>query len=196
MICGARLALFLLLSAVTVLSSAARGDEAIFAGGCFWCVEALYQETDGVTDAISGFTGGTHPNPTYDGPHDGHYEAVRVTYDPERISYRALLDLFWVNIDPFDSHGQFCDKGPSYRAAIFVADDTQRALAEASKARVAAEFPDATIATMILPAAKFFPVEAHHQDYYRKNPIRYRFYRTGCGRDRRLKAIWGDRVSH
>jgi peptide-methionine (S)-S-oxide reductase len=145
---------------------------------------------------VSGFTGGTYPNPTYNGRHDGHYESVRVTYDPDKISYHALLDLFWVNIDPFDPDGQFCDKGPSYRSAIFVADDTQRKLAEASKAKVAAEFPDKTITTVILPATEFFPVEAYHQDYYKKNPLRYRFYRTSCGRDRRLEAIWGNRAHH
>jgi peptide-methionine (S)-S-oxide reductase len=130
-----------LLVGTVLLAAGAHADEAIFAGGCFWCVEALYQETEGVTDAVSGFTGGTYPNPTYNGRHDGHYESVRVTYDPDKISYHALLDLFWVNIDPFDPDGQFCDKGPSYRSAIFVADDTQRKLAEASKAKVAAEFP-------------------------------------------------------
>ena len=185
-----------LISIAAFLSSVARGDDAVFAGGCFWCVEALYQETGGVSNVVSGFTGGTHPSPTYSGRHDGHYEAVRVTYDAEQIGYQELLDLFWVNIDPFDDRGQFCDKGPSYRSAIFVADATQRELAEASKARVAAEFKGKTVATEILPAATFFPVEAYHQDYYSKNPIRYRFYRTGCGRDRRLKAIWGDRATH
>lgn len=174
----------------------AEADEAVFAGGCFWCVEALYQEQEGVSDVVSGFTGGTHPNPTYSGRHDGHYEAVKVSYDPDVISYQHLLELFWVNIDPFDDAGQFCDKGPSYRSAIFVADETQRALAEASRARVTAEFPDQRIATEILPAATFYPVEAAHQDYYQKNPIRYRFYRTGCGRDRRLSAIWGERATH
>lgn len=172
-----------------------QADEAVFAGGCFWCVEALFQETEGVSDAVSGFTGGSHPNPTYSGRHDGHYEAVKVTFDPKVVSYQRLLDLFWVNVDPFDARGQFCDKGPSYRSAIFV-DDSQRALAEASKARVATEFADKKIATEILPAATFFPVEASHQDYYKNNPIRYGYYRRGCGRDRRLEEIWGDRARH
>lgn len=189
--------LFYFLVGLTALCSAtAPADEAVFAGGCFWCVEALYQETAGVSDAASGFTGGTHPKPTYSGRHDGHYEAVRVSYDPEQVTYRQLLDLFWVNIDPFDDRGQFCDKGPSYRSAIFVSDENQRSLAEASKARVAAEFPDKPVATRILSASTFFPVETYHQDYYRKNRFRYQFYRTGCGRDRRLEAIWGDRASH
>ncbi len=173
-----------------------QADEAFFAGGCFWCVEALFQETEGVSDAVSGFTGGSHPNPTYSGRHDGHYEAVKVSFDPKIVSYEKLLDLFWVNVDPFDARGQFCDKGPSYRSAIFVAGESQRALAEASKARVASEFADKKIATEILPAAEFFPVEASHQDYYKNNSIRYRFYRNGCGRDRRLHEIWGDRARH
>jgi peptide-methionine (S)-S-oxide reductase len=183
---------------VTGLVSApgARADEAVFAGGCFWCVEALFQETAGVSEAVSGFTGGSHPNPTYSGRHDGHYEAILVTFDPQIVSYKQLLDLFWLNIDPFDPGGQFCDKGPSYRSAIFVANDSQRTLAEASRARVTAEFPKKQIATEILSSATFFPVESSHQDYYEKNPIRYRLYRTGCGRDRRLETIWGDRASH
>ena len=159
-------------------------------------MESAYQERDGVLEVVSGFTGGALKNPTYNGNHQGHYEVVKVTYDTDVLSYQDLLDQYWVNIDPFDPRGQFCDKGPSYRSAIFVADATQRELAEASKARVAAEFKDKTVATEILPAATFFPVEAYHQDYYSKNPIRYRFYRTGCGRDRRLKAIWGDRATH
>ena len=175
---------------------AIKAEEAVFAGGCFWCVEALFQETEGVSDAVSGFTGGIHPNPTYSGRHDGHYEAVKVTFDPEIVSYQQLLDLFWVNVDPFDDRGQFCDKGPSYRSAIFVANESQRALAEASKARVASEFADKKVATEILPGAKFFRVEASHQDYYKNNPIRYRYYRNGCGRDRRLENIWGDRAGH
>jgi peptide-methionine (S)-S-oxide reductase len=184
----------LIFSLLLLVANAARADTAVFAGGCFWCVEALYQETPGVTDAVSGFTGGSHPNPTYTGRHDGHYEAVLVTYDPEQVSYQELLDLFWLNIDPFDAQGQFCDKGPSYRSAIFVADDIQRSQAQASKQAVEQAFPDQRVVTQILPAAKFFPVEDSHQDYYQENPIRYRFYRTGCRRDARLEQIWGDRA--
>jgi len=186
--------LWILLLPLLFVSAPLRADTAIFAGGCFWCVEALYQETEGVTDVVSGFTGGTHPNPTYSGRHDGHYEAVLVTFDPELVSYRELLDLFWVNIDPFDAQGQFCDKGSSYLSAIFVADETQRQLAEASKQQVVAEFPEQEIATRILPATEFFPVGKYHQDYYEVNPIRYRFYRAGCRRDARLEQIWGDRA--
>ena len=185
-----------LIALVLFASGAALADEAVFAGGCFWCVEALYQETEGVSDVVSGFTGGSHPNPTYSGRHDGHYEAVKVTYDPSVVSYQTLLDLYWVNIDPFDDRGQFCDKGFSYRAAIFVSGEQERGLAEASKAKVAAEFPGQNVVTEILPTAKFFPVVESHQDYYEKNPIRYRYYRNGCGRDRRLAEIWGDRANH
>ena len=190
--------IFRALSATTFLlcASPAIAAEAILAGGCFWCVEALYQETEGVSDVVSGFTGGTHPNPTYAGRHDGHYEAVKVTYDPNVLSYQDLLDLFWVNIDPFDDRGQFCDKGSSYRAAIFVGDEEERKLAEASKEKVAETFSGKRVATEILPRASFFPVVESHQDYYQKNPLRYRFYRNGCGRDRRLAEIWGARSTH
>lgn len=185
---------FVLLLALPL--SAEEKAKAYFAGGCFWCVEAAYQELDGVTDVISGFTGGTLKNPTYKGNHQGHYEAVEVTYDTSVISYQQLLDVFWVNIDPFDAKGQFCDKGPSYRSALFVNDETERELAEQSKAKVEEEFPETEVATVILPTNKFYPVEEGHQDYYLKNPIRYKFYRTGCGRDRRLQQIWGERAKH
>jgi peptide-methionine (S)-S-oxide reductase len=174
-----------------LLSAGVQADTAIFAGGCFWCVEAAYQDIDGVTDAVSGFTGGKLQNPTYNGNHRGHFEAVKVTYDPALVSYEQLLDVFWHNIDPFDDRGQFCDKGPSYRSAIFATDE-QRSQAEASRVAVVNQFETDLVVTELLPASKFWPVEEAHQDYYRKNPIRYRFYRTGCGRDRRLNEIWGD----
>lgn len=176
--------------------SAQEKAKAYFAGGCFWCVEAAYQELDGVTDVVSGFTGGTLKNPTYKGNHQGHYEAVEVTYDASVISYQQLLDVFWVNIDPFDAKGQFCDKGPSYRSALFVNNAAERELAEQSKLKVEQEFPNSDVATVILPSNTFYPVEKGHQDYYLKNPIRYKFYRTGCGRDRRLQQIWGERAKH
>ncbi|MEM8499375.1 MAG: peptide-methionine (S)-S-oxide reductase MsrA [Pseudomonadota bacterium] len=185
---------FALLLALPV--SAQEKAKAYFAGGCFWCVEAAYQELDGVTDVVSGFTGGTLKNPTYKGNHQGHYEAVEVTYDASVISYQQLLDVFWVNIDPFDAKGQFCDKGPSYRSALFVNNAAERELAEQTKLKVEQEFPNHEVATVILPSNTFYPVEEGHQDYYLKNPIRYKFYRSGCGRDRRLKQIWGDRAKH
>ena len=165
---------------------------AVFAGGCFWCMESEYEKVEGVSDVVSGFTGGTHPDPTYKGAHDGHYEAVIVTYDPEAVSYQQLLDLFWVKIDPFDGGGQFCDRGESYRSALFVATDQERTQAEASLKAVKQRFPDETLATPILPRAEFFPVEEYHQDYYKKNPLRYKYYRYRCGRDQRLDEIWGD----
>ncbi len=186
----------ILISYLLLHTPVALAEKAVFAGGCFWCVEALYQEQAGVSDVVSGFTGGTLKNPTYNGNHRGHYEAVRVTYDPSIITYQDLLDLYWVNIDPFDNKGQFCDKGPSYRAAIFVQNEKERALAVASKEKVMARFGGETVHTEILSTKRFYPVERFHQDYYKKNPIRYKFYRSGCRRDQRLEQIWGDDVTH
>ena len=182
-------------TATGLLSTGLAADTAVLAGGCFWCMEKDFESLDGVTDVVSGFTGGTAENPTYNGDHTGHYEAVEITYDPEVVSYQDLLDHFWVNIDPFDARGQFCDKGPSYLSAIFVADDEERALAEASKERVEERFPDEEVVTPILPEATFYPItgeESYHQDFYKKSPIRYKAYRWNCGRDRRLEEIWGD----
>jgi peptide-methionine (S)-S-oxide reductase len=165
---------------------------ALFAGGCFWCMESDYQEHEGVTDVVSGFTGGTFQNPTYSGNHQGHFEAVKVTYDPSIISYQELLDLFWVNVDPFDNKGQFCDKGFSYRSAIFPGNAHEMELAVLSKAAVAARFPEQQVHTEIRDANHFWPVEDYHQDYYLKNPVRYQYYRWNCGRDQRLEEIWGE----
>ncbi|MBL4680667.1 MAG: peptide-methionine (S)-S-oxide reductase MsrA [Pseudomonadales bacterium] len=169
---------------------AVRADTAIFAGGCFWCVEALYQEVEGVTGAVSGFTGGILKNPTYSGNHRGHYEAVKVTYNPEIVTYEELLVLFWVNIDPFNNKGQFCDRGPSYRSAIFTSDEEELKLASEGKEKIKAKFK-LDVYTEILKTSRFYPVERGHQDYYLKNPFRYKIYRQGCGRDKRLKEIWG-----
>ena len=187
-----------LLTALTLAGPSARAATAILAGGCFWCMEADFEKLEGVSDVVSGFTGGTHPDPTYNGGHTGHYEAVRITYDPEVIDYQGILDHFWVNHDPFDARGQFCDKGHEYLAAIFVADDEERALAEKSRQKVVERFPDMTVVTPILPQATFYPIkgdEMYHQDYYKKSPLRYKYYRFGCGRDSRLEEIWGDRAS-
>ena len=168
---------------------------AIFAGGCFWCMEPPFDRIDGVLATTSGYTGGTRLDPTYEqvtAGRTGHYEALQVEYDPARVNYERLLDMFWRNIDPLDATGQFCDKGSQYRSAIFVLDDGQRAAAEASKAALekSGKLPG-RIVTEILPAAKFYPAEAYHQDYYRKNPASYTYYRWGCGRDRRLERLWG-----
>ncbi len=186
----------LLLAAL--FSSSVYADKAIFAGGCFWCVEKDFESLEGVSEAVSGFIGGTAPNPTYRGDHTGHYEAVEITYDPAIVSYQQLLNHFWVNHDPFDARGQFCDKGSEYLAAIFVSNEKERELAELSKKRVVEQFPDQTVVTPILDATTFYPIkgnEIHHQDFYKKNPVRYNTYRWGCGRDKRLKAIWGDEAT-
>jgi peptide-methionine (S)-S-oxide reductase len=181
------------------LAHAANTEKAVLAGGCFWCMESDFEKLPGVTDVISGFTGGKRKNPTYNGNHKGHYEAVEITYDPAIVSYQGILDHFWVNIDPFDAKGQFCDKGPSYLSAIFVENDEQRKLAEKTKAAVVAEFPNQTVVTPILNVSTFYPIkgkESFHQDYYKNNPIRYNTYRWRCGRDSRLEDIWGDRATH
>jgi len=169
------------------------------AGGCFWCMESDFEKLDGVSGVVSGFTGGTHPNPTYRGSHDGHYEAVEITYDTSVVDYQGILDHFWVNHDPFDARGQFCDKGHSYLAAIFVGSDEERELAEKSKQKAVEMFPGQKVITPILPQATFFPIkgsEEGHQDYYKKNPLRYKYYRYGCGRDQRLEDIWGEKFTH
>lgn len=190
---------FFLLTVLLSFASRAAADKTILAGGCFWCMEADFEKLDGVTDVISGFTGGTLKNPTYNGNHEGHFEAVEITYDSNKISYKKLLDHYWVNIDPFDAEGQFCDKGPSYLTAIFVANDSERKIAEESKRKFAARFPNKKITTQILNTSIFYPVkgkESYHQDYYKKFPIRYKVYRWNCGRDKRLREIWGVKAIH
>jgi peptide-methionine (S)-S-oxide reductase len=166
---------------------------AVFAGGCFWCVEEAFDQVDGVVETTSGYTGGTVPHPTYEqvsADDTGHYEAVQVRYDPSRVSYAKLLDAFWRNVDPFDADGQFCDKGDSYRGAIFVTTPEEANLARDSRAAVAKQFSQ-PVATEILPAKEFYMAEGYHQDYYKKNPVRYKFYKWNCGRAQRLEMIWG-----
>ena len=165
---------------------------AVFAGGCFWCTEADFEAIPGVISAVSGYAGGRTANPTYRqvvAGGTGHVEAVRVTFDPARVSYRTLVDRFWRTIDPTDAGGQFCDRGESNAPAVFVTP-AQRADAEASRGVAAAEIGEARFRTPIRPAARFWPAEAEHQDYARRNPLRYRIYRQGCGRDARLRALW------
>ena len=173
---------------------------AIFAGGCFWCVEAAFDKVDGVVSTTSGYTGGTKVDPTYEqvsAGRTGHYESLKVEYDPARVSYARLLDVFWHNVDPVDASGQFCDKGPQYRAAIFVTNDSERAQAEASKAALDKSHKlSSPIVTAILPATTFYPAEEYHQDYYLKNPAHYKFYRWSCGRDNRLEQVWGAAPTH
>ena len=191
--------MFILLTILLSHASNVRADTAIFAGGCFWCMEADFEKLEGVTDVISGFTGGTLKNPTYNGNHEGHLEAVEITYDPDKIGYRELLEHYWLNIDPFDPEGQFCDKGPSYLSAIFVANETEKKLAEQSRRKVEEQFPGKKVVTRILDASTFYPIkgeESYHQDYYKKSPFRYKAYRWNCGRDKRLKEIWGEKAGH
>ena len=167
--------------------------KATFAGGCFWCMEGPFDKLDGVKSTTSGYIGGDKKNPTYEEVSSGgtgHAEAVEIVYDPAKVSYEKLLEVFWRNIDPLVRDRQFCDVGTQYRSAIFFHDELQKRLAEASKAEVQKRFKQ-PIVTEIVPAAKFYPAEEYHQDFYKKNPIRYKFYRTGCGRDRRLQELWG-----
>ena len=171
---------------------------ATFAGGCFWCVESDFDRVPGVVKTVSGYTGGTVENPTYEqvtAGGTGHREAVRIHYDPEQVSYERLLHVFWRSVDPTDGGGQFCDRGVSYRSAIFTGSEEERHLAQASKDAIdQSEVLDAPIATTIEPAGAFYPAEDYHQDYYTKNPIRYRFYRFSCGRDSRVQQLWGDQA--
>lgn len=180
-----------IIAALTVASATLHAATAEFAGGCFWCMEVDFEKKRGVSDVVSGFTGGTLKNPTYSGNHSGHYEAIQVTYDPNEVSYEELLSHFWRNVDPFDDEGQFCDRGFSYRTAIFTDGEAQRQAARSSYQKVAKRFPDREIATELLPAGEFWPVEEYHQNYAEKNPLRYKYYRWSCGRDQRLEEIWG-----
>jgi peptide-methionine (S)-S-oxide reductase len=164
---------------------------AVFAGGCFWSIEKAMEKAPGVTAAVSGYSGGTTSGPTYEN-HAGHLEAVRVTYDPAKTSYAQLVDYFFHNIDPTDPNGQICDMGPSYRTAVFTANAEERQAAETIKARIQKEL-NVKVATQVRNAAPFYLAEGYHQDFAKKNPVRYEAYRIGCGRDRALKVVWGDR---
>ena len=175
-------------------------EKATFAGGCFWCMESPFDKLDGVVSVTAGYTGGTKQNPTYEevsAGGTGHAESVEIVYDPARIGYGKLLDVFWHNIDPTARDRQFCDSGHQYRSAIFFHGENQRRLAEASKQALEKGKPfPGPIATEIVAASQFWPAEEYHQHYYKKNPLRYKFYRQGCGRDRRLKELWGEAAGH
>ena len=174
-------------------AASGRTATAVFAGGCFWCTEADFEKVPGVTGAVSGYSGGTAADPTYEqvsAGGTGHYEVVQVSYDPARISYPALARYFLRTVDPTDAGGQFCDRGESYRTAIFAAGPAERAAAQAALAE-AGKALARPLATPILPAATFYPAEGYHQDYYRKNKLKYNFYRNRCGRDARLAKVWG-----
>jgi peptide-methionine (S)-S-oxide reductase len=171
---------------------------ATFAGGCFWCMEPPYDKLPGVSATISGYMGGRTANPTYEqvtSGRTGHAEVVQVVYDPKKVSYEKLLEVFWVNIDPTVKDRQFCDSGSQYRTGIFYHDEAQRKAAEASKAALekSKSFAD-PIVTPIEMAGAFYPAEDYHQDFYTRNPVRYNLYRTGCRRDERLKQLWGDKA--
>jgi peptide-methionine (S)-S-oxide reductase len=190
---GKSLILALLISGLFGGNVAAQTKEAAFAGGCFWCLEGPFDALPGVLETEAGYTGGQIPNPTYEqvsSGTSGHIEAMRVKYDPELVDFGKLLDVFWRNIDPTDAGGQFCDRGPQYRSAVFFADEAEESAARASKAQLE-EARGFKIATEILPRAEFYAAEEYHQDYYKKNPLRYHFYRQGCGRDQRLRQLWG-----
>jgi peptide-methionine (S)-S-oxide reductase len=169
---------------------------ATFAGGCFWCMEPPFDELEGVIETISGYTGGVSNNPTYkqiSSGGTGHYESIQILYDPEKVSYKKLLEVFWRNVNPIDPGGQFCDRGTQYRTAIFYHTEEQHRLAEESKQMLERSGQlDQPIVTPLLPASTFYQAEEYHQDYYKKNPIRYKFYRASCGRDRVLSKLWGE----
>lgn len=185
------------LSAATVnAQSASTTASAILAGGCFWCVEHDLRELPGVIDVVSGYSGGSRPNPTYEDYHDvdaanpmPHVEVVRVTYDPGRLSYARLLDIYFRHIDPTDGGGQFCDRGPAYRPVVFVASKSERETAESKSADVARLLKQ-DVAVEVLDAQTFWPAEEYHQDYASKNPLRYKYYRWNCGRDQRVETVW------
>ena len=179
--------------AVFAEDSAKNIRTAVFAGGCFWCMEPPYDKLDGVLETTSGYSGGKVKNPTYEqvsGGGTGHAEVVQVKYDANQISYAELLNVFWPNVDPFDAGGQFCDRGDQYRSAIFYANDEEKQLAEASKSAAERKLGK-KIVTEIVPAATFYPAERYHQNYYERNPVRYKYYRYRCGRDQRLEEVWG-----
>ena len=179
------------LAASALPAGAVATKTAIFAGGCFWCVESDFDHVAGVLDTTSGYIGGKAENPTYY-DHEGFREAVRVTFDPSKVSYDQLLDVYWHSVDPTDSGGQFCDRGHAYTTAIYATDQDQLKKAKASEAAVQKDL--GKVATAVEPAPKFWPAEGYHQDYYKKNPVKYKFYRYNCGRNARVESVWGDKA--
>ena len=183
------------IAAANTKATTAKGEAvATFAGGCFWCVEADFDYVPGVTRTISGYTGGTLKDPTYrqvSAGNSGHIEAVQIYFDPKKTSYGTLLDVFWRSVDPTDSGGQFCDRGDSYATAIFANSPEQKKIAEASLAKLKKSGVLKRVVTPVKTAGAFYPAEGYHQDYYTKNPLRYKFYRISCGRDARIRELWG-----
>ena len=189
------LVLFVSGLAASPLAAASTSAKAYFAGGCFWCMEEAFEKVSGVIAAVSGYMGGTVPNPTYEqvsAGKTGHAESVEVTYDPSKVSYPQLLDAFWRNVDPVTANAQFCDHGNQYRAAIFPSTPEEQRLAEESRKALqdSKRFP-LPIVTQIAQASTFYPAEEYHQDFYKKNPVRYKFYKFNCGRTQRLEEVWG-----
>jgi peptide-methionine (S)-S-oxide reductase len=177
-----------------VHAAPAKTETAVFAGGCFWCMESDMKNIPGVVSVESGYTGGTLKNPTYQDvitERTGHYESVRVRFDPAKISYAGLMNRYWKLVDPTDPGGQFCDRGPSYRTAVFVNGPQQRAIAEKSRAEAAKKLKTGKMTTQVLNLAEFWPAEEYHRDYAHRNKLNYSAYRLGCGRDRRLAQVWG-----
>jgi peptide-methionine (S)-S-oxide reductase len=192
------LAASLLAAAVGAASAQGKTETAIFAGGCFWCTEADFDKIAGVISTTSGYIGGSVANPTYSqvsAGTSGHAEAVKVVYDPDKVTYAKLLDVYWRSIDPLVKDKQFCDSGDQYRTAVFYLDDEQKKLAEETKKKVEAKFAPRTVYTQIVKATAFYDAEDYHQDYYKKNEARYKFYRWNCGRDQRLEQLWGKQQS-
>ncbi len=181
----------LAVSSISQSASAAETETAIFAGGCFWCVESDFDHVDGVISTVSGYTGGTSENPTYHNHTAAmHREAVEIKYDPSKVTYRQLVDVFFRSVNPTDPGGQFCDRGHSYTTAVYALDDAQLKTAKEARAEAQTHLTR-EIVTPIEPAARFWPAEDYHQDYYNKNPIRYSYYRKGCGRDAAIEQLWG-----
>lgn len=194
--------IFLMAMCLFSVAATAATEVAVFAGGCFWCMQPPFDhlKDKGVVSTTVGYTGGSVDNPTYEQVSDGgtgHREAIQVTYDPKKISYEKLLTVFWENIDPYDKKGQFCDKGEQYTSAVFYTNDQQKTAYEESLVKLKKEKKiQDEVATKLLPFKKFYPAEGYHQSYYQKNPIRYKFYRYNCGRDQRLKQVWGHEPAH
>jgi peptide-methionine (S)-S-oxide reductase len=185
---------FPVMLATRASAAPAKVETAIFAGGCFWCMESDMKAIPGVVSVESGYTGGTLKNPKYEDvitEKTGHYESVRVTFDPSKLTYRQLLDRYWKLVDPTDNGGQFCDRGPSYRPAVFVSGPAQQKAAEESRAAAARNLKTGRMVTQILPATTFYPAEEYHRDFAKRHALQYEMYRTGCGRDARLAEVWG-----
>ena len=195
---GAVFSVFSTFSHADPSTTDSKTETAIFAGGCFWCMEPPFDKLDGVISTTSGYTAGHQKNPTYkqvSAGVTGHTEAIEIVFDPDKVSYEKLLEVFWLNIDPLNAKGQFCDYGTQYRTGIYYLDEQQQKHAEASLAGIKSKL-NKPIATEIKAATQFYPAEDYHQNYYQVNPVRYNYYRWSCGRDQRLQELWGEQAAH